>query len=147
MSMSTWALIRPDRNGNYKIRILIDKEDGYVPGSDPPELVKPDFRKKWVNVTGQTAYENNYYDLNSQTVSAEPTHFIITNYEFWDRFTQAEQEDLLDHTNKQIKWAVNWLQFNPTVDIKKTKVINAINALETAGVIGTGRAAEILATT
>jgi len=69
----------------------------------------------------------------------------ICNIVFWDRFTDDEKENLLDAANKKIKAFLYELRIRPAFRLNSTKVITAINALESAGIIGVGRADEILA--
>ena len=45
---------------------------------------------------------------------------------------------------KQIKKFLYELRIRPNCDLTDPKLINAINALESAGIIGTGRAEQIL---
>ena len=79
-----------------------------------------------------------------QSLYVEPDRSIISGVNLWDRFQELEQEDLVDSANKKIKKFLYELRIRPTFDLKDSKLINAINALETASIIGVGRAAEIL---
>lgn len=74
----------------------------------------------------------------------EPDRSIISGVTLWDRFEETEQENLVDSANKKIKKFLYELRTRPSFDLKDQKLINAINALETASIIGVGRAAEIL---
>ncbi len=65
--------------------------------------------------------------------------------EFWHRFTQSEKEDLTDSSNKKIKAFLYELRLFDPVQLTDSRLITAINALETAGIIAAGRSAVILA--
>lgn len=60
----------------------------------------------------------------------------------WDRFTEAEQEILTGHNNNKVKRFLFDLRMRGTVNI--TKTLQALIALEGAGILAVGRANEIL---
>ena len=68
----------------------------------------------------------------------------ILSLELWDRFTEEEQENLLDSSNKKIKRFLQDLRMRPSYNKIDPKLIAIIGALENNGLIGTGRAEEIL---
>ena len=69
---------------------------------------------------------------------------IISNINFWDRFTEIEKETLIDSTNKKVKKFLFELKIRSEVDLTDQKLINAINTMESNSIIGIGRADEIL---
>jgi hypothetical protein len=77
--------------------------------------------------------------------------YSITQKEFWRRFTVAEREAIqntLATATQTLKNKINafrdYVQMGGNVELNDDYIINTVNAMETAGVIGTGRAAEIL---
>lgn len=69
----------------------------------------------------------------------------ISNIDLWDRFLEAEQVNLVNHTNSKAKKFLFELRLRSQLDLINSKLISAINALESAGIIGAGRAEEVLA--
>lgn len=82
---------------------------------------------------------------------------IITKIAFRSRFTSTEKEDLqmaavinpsdTAQQRRQASKVQSWLEDirNATyIDLTDTRVVTGVNAMETVGIIGTGRAAEIL---
>lgn len=103
----------------------------------------------WLDVTGRDAGIGDDYDAQTDTfttpiVVPEPIT-IITNLELWNRFTEAEKETLVGSTTAKVKKFLYELRMIGSVDLTDNRIITAINALETAGMIGAGRAEEILA--
>lgn len=62
----------------------------------------------------------------------------------WDRFTAAEQETLVNHNNAKVKTLLYELRIRQKVNLLHPQLFTALNGLETAGILGAGRAAEIL---
>ena len=81
---------------------------------------------------------------NYEPPAPEPTPRIISNLEFWERFTQEEQENFTYSGLKKVKWFLYNLKIRSSVDLDGPQLANAMNAAETAGLIGEGRAEEIL---
>ncbi len=82
---------------------------------------------------------------------------IITKIAFRDRFTATEKEDLqlaavinpsdTAQQKRQASRIQSWLEDIRNmdyVDLTNARVIAGVNAMETVGIIGVGRAAEIL---
>jgi hypothetical protein len=93
----------------------------------------------------------------SVRIPPPPPPPIITKIAFRDRFTSTEKEDLQmaavinpSDTAQQKRQASKiqvWLEdirSSDYIDLTNTRVINGVNAMETVGIIGAGRAAEIL---
>ena len=101
------------------------------------------------NFTGtkQITVEDEVFDLpiTNGIITPDSIPFMITNKAFWGRFTSAEQETLVAHTNKKVKALLYEIRMRPKINLRWSKLITAINAMENAGIIGAGRAAEILA--
>lgn len=83
-------------------------------------------------------------DLALAKYIPDPEPVMISNVEIWDRFTEGEQENLIDSTNKKINKFLYELRIRPSFDLKNQKLINAIKVLETDNIIGAGRANKIL---
>ena len=71
----------------------------------------------------------------------------ITKYQFMSRFTMDEKKTIfgLGSTNIDIKVWIATFNISDDIYLKEPDTIEGVNMLETAGIIGVGRAAEILA--
>lgn len=76
----------------------------------------------------------------------------IRKDEFIARFTQAELDDIFEaqrtftgNPKKLLDGFIEKIRMLAIVNLDDADIINAVNRLETAGLIGVGRAAEILA--
>ena len=80
-----------------------------------------------------------------------PTSIYITAYAYASRFTQAERVAIrtAGQTNIQVQDYLEMLNLlvNNGVNLLDPQLAIDVNALETAGLIATGRAAQILSTT
>ena len=132
--MKNYALIR-----NNKVKQVAVFES--VPTFEPEEGY-------WLDVTNRIVGPGYIYNAGQDTFEEppyeKPAINIISGLELWGRFQEIEQENLVDSANKKIKRFLYELRIRPFFDLTNPKLINAINALETAGIIGVGRAAEIL---
>lgn len=87
------------------------------------------------------------YDSVTEIFSEPPVSkpiTIIPNIILWDRFIETEKETLLGSANKKIKKFLYELRIRSEFDLADQKLIDAINAFESAGIIGANRAKEIL---
>jgi len=89
------------------------------------------------------------YDPDTDTYSEpepiiEQPNPVISNIDFWERFTEDEREILVTHTNAKIKRFLFELRLRDSFDLSDQKNIDIINALESATIIGVGRADVIL---
>lgn len=71
--------------------------------------------------------------------------------EFLDRFTVAEREDIFDAAQngtagqqKKIGAFLDYLKASEVADLGAPYIIDSVTAMETTGLLGVGRAAEIL---
>lgn len=108
----------------------------------------PDFHSNaglFVEIEDEQIKEGWSYDMGVfiATPALDPIT-IISNTDLWDRFLVAEQESLVDSASKQIKRFLYELRIKTVVDLSAEKLVIAINALESAGIIGAGRATKIL---
>lgn len=105
------------------------------------------FVKKAVTGSRQIIIDGTYYDIsvNDGVIELESIPYLITNVALWDRFTADEQEALIGHTNPKVMVFMHELKVRNKINLRWAKLITAINTMETAGLIGQGRAAEILA--
>lgn len=76
----------------------------------------------------------------------------ITTKEFWRRFTPSEREDLHEATRvgspavkKALHAFIEYIRVDNSVDLEDSYTVDRVSLMETAGLIGAGRAAEILA--
>jgi len=83
-------------------------------------------------------------DIVKGVVAASTVPFLITNEDFWDRFLESEQDDLVDSANKKVKRFLYELRMTPKINLKNAKLIGAITLAESAGILTPGRAAQIL---
>lgn len=75
----------------------------------------------------------------------------ISKRDFLDRFTPAEREDIYDAARngsaavqKKLNAFLEYVQAVDDVDLGDQYIIDSVTAMETAALIGAGRAAEIL---
>jgi len=75
-----------------------------------------------------------------------PQPRLETVADFISRFTDDELGDIetLAQSNKRARGWVQWLKLQMAVDLDHPRITGAVQLMETAGVIGAGRAAEIL---
>ena len=89
------------------------------------------------------------YNISKLDVPIEkPIQFVppLSKYNFLSRFTQEEKEAIFSQENTNIKIKI-WLEMfraAQNIDLKDQTTIDGVTALETAGIIAAGRAAEIL---
>jgi hypothetical protein len=67
----------------------------------------------------------------------------ITSLNFWNRLTNAEQEALIASNNAKVQRLLFEMRLRPVLPVAKLTII--LNAMELAGLLAPGRAAEILA--
>lgn len=79
--------------------------------------------------------------------AAPPKPFVVDKTNFLERFTDAELATILTvaKTNVAIEVYVKRLNEAPTVDLTAPRTVSGVQALESYGLIGAGRAAQILA--
>lgn len=129
---------------------------------DMPDDIIPEFNpssmRYLVEVTNEDPMPDARwkYDVQAGTFSTpDPVaQNPITSKEFFERFTGAERETFMDYAegitvarDKKVSQFSYWLTLSGDVDLTDSKVIAGTNYLETATVIGAGRAAEILTIT
>ena len=68
----------------------------------------------------------------------------VTNEMFWDRFTNAEKEDLVDHSNRKVRLFLYELRIRSRINLDNAALATILTAMENAGILSAGRAAEIL---
>lgn len=78
-----------------------------------------------------------------------PLQRNIIKIDFVELFTDTEMEDLIDfaRTNSKAALFLRKLDSYDLIDLNNTKLQTAITAMETVGIIGTGRANEIINST
>ena len=86
------------------------------------------------------------YELLVETSQPINHKRVLTRLAFRNRFTPAEKVALYTAaaSNVQIKIYLDDLAAATFIDVERPETIAGVQALETAGVIGAGRAAEIL---
>lgn len=130
---------------NYAI--IIDNEVKQIAVFEKSPTFEP-IEGYWLDVTGRKVGPGYIYNPSQDTFEeplyVAPDMNIISGVDLWDRFEETEQESLVDSPNKKIKRFLYELRIRPSFDLKNQQLINAINVLEAAAIIGVGRAAEIL---
>jgi hypothetical protein len=131
--MKRWALIV----GNSVDNIVEQESTPTIPGN-------------WVECTGQSVGSGDTYSGGIFSKYVNPTSNHITVLAFLNRFTDAEaiSMDLASIGNtvpaatlRRYMQKVNAAKY---IDLARQDTIDGVNALETAGIIASGRASEIL---
>ena len=100
---------------------------------------------QFIDITTLTPQPKEGYLYDGTSFNPPPAPLkIITNKELWERFLETEKENLVISADKRVKRLLFELQMADTFNLDDTKVKSAINGLETLGLIGVGRAIEIL---
>jgi len=86
------------------------------------------------------------YNRVSQAFEVGPPRTIkkISAREFWKRFTADERESLSSSPSGKVKRFLEDLRIMKEVDLKDGEIMADVHAAESSGIIGVGRAAEIL---
>lgn len=133
--MARWALIRAG---------------AVVTVVEQPAEPTVDLGGQWVDVTGLHVGPGYTYD--GVNFSAPVISVSLPPREFWRRFTAAEREKLEDlamtgtaSVKKKLAAFKTYVQTGGNVELDDDYIIAIVAAMETAGVIAAGRAAEILA--
>lgn len=87
------------------------------------------------------------WDGANFTPPEQPRRSVISRVEFMERFTDSELIAILvdAKTRNATALALNRLAHMDHIDLSAAPVVNRVNALESLGLIATGRAAQILA--
>jgi len=100
---------------------------------------------QFIDITSLTPQPKEGYLYDGVNFNSPPTPLkIITNKELWTRFLETEKDNLIISTDKRVKRLLFELQITDSFNLDDTKVKAVINGLETLGLIGVGRATEIL---
>jgi len=104
---------------------------------------------QFINIDNKTLQPQEGWLYDSETKAfSEPsvvpseTVTTISNIDIWDRFTETEKENLVSSTSKKVKRFLYELKIRSSLEV--TKLRNVIHQIETAGIIETGRADEIM---
>ena len=138
--MNRWALVE-----NGLVQNIVEQD------------TMPTIGGTWINVTGMFVGPGFTYNGVDFFAPVVVVNRFITKYAFRNRFTQVEKEDLelaaahnpadTQAAKRQAARIRLWMEDIRSadyIDLNSTKIINGVNAMETAGVVGTGRANEIL---
>ena len=104
--------------------------------------------KEWVEFNERP---KGLWNPATRTHDARPVQKIISKLEFIERLTDSEFENILDvallNTNpaRKVRVFIKKLELAESIDLADQRMIRAVNGMESIGLIGTGRAAEILA--
>jgi len=98
------------------------------------------------NGTKQITLEDEVFDLPvvNGIIQANKIPFMIGNRDFWNRFTNAEQETLVGHANAKVQSLLFDIRLRAKINLRWPKLVAALNAMESAGILSAGRAAQIL---
>jgi hypothetical protein len=104
---------------------------------------------QWVEVTGQSVGAG--YTYNGSVFAAPVVLVSLPPKDFWRRFTAAEREALQDKLatgTQAVKNKLNafrdYVATGGNVELADDYIIASVTAMETAGIIAAGRAAQIL---
>lgn len=135
--MSRWALVR-----NGRVDTVTEMET-------QPQV---NLGGQWVDITGQHVGPGYTYAGGVFSPPVAPNIRSLPPREFWRRFTAAEREALEDlamtgtaSVKKKLAAFKTYVQTGGNVELDDDYIIASVAAMETAGVIAAGRAAEILA--
>ena len=132
-------------SGKWQVRVVIDETQSQF------------FKFESKPTQAQVDREAEIFVLNKQLVAlqnaplpdiaAEPVSRVLTKTQYMNRFTDAELGAIYS-TAKVVVNVQVWLErFNAAteIDLDSPNVIGGLQAMEAAGLIGAGRANEILA--
>jgi hypothetical protein len=132
--MARWALVRGG------------KVDTVVEQVTTPTV---DLGGQWIDITGQHVGPG--YTYNGSTFAAPAVVVSLTPKAFWQRFTAAEREALQDKLatgTQPVKNKLNafrdYVATGGNVELSDDYIIASVTAMESAGVLAAGRAAQIL---
>jgi hypothetical protein len=111
----------------------------------------------WIDITETVPAPGIGWSYNGSVFTAPPinsvTYVSLTLKAFWKRFTVSEREALqgilatgTQPQKNKLNAFRDYLQTGGNVELIDDYIIASVNAMETAGVIGSGRANEILTT-
>ena len=92
-------------------------------------------------------YPNRYREVPEDAPAPEPAKTTLTKLEYMDRFTDTELSGIYAAAKQSVQVEV-WLErfkLAESIDLTDVRTIAGVNALEQAGLLAEGRAAEILA--
>lgn len=102
--------------------------------------------KKEVTGASLTNYSaGGVWNESTLAFDARPFAMTVERNEFLDLFSAAEQEAVIGTTNATVQVFLQKLSLSERVRLHHERTITAVNGLEALGLIGTGRAAQILA--
>lgn len=136
---------------DYKYHAI--NEYGYVIGSCGGDKAKDAIQENLIDDDG-TDRSNDMWDIISKLWKPDdrPLPAIIreiSKIDFIELFTDAEMEGLIDFakTNTKAALFLRKLDSYDVINLNNAKLMAAVNVMETVGVIGAGRASEILNST
>jgi len=113
----------------------------------PPEHGEKIIGELYPNFTGVDWIMLPYWEIPSTPPTPEPIlKSILTPLEFLNRFTDEEAVTIIGLSKTDPAVELWWVKYNKAqdIDLDDPQTIAGVNALESATIIGTGRAAEIL---
>lgn len=132
--MARWALVR-----NGRVDTVVEQ----------PAQPSVDLGGAWVDVTGQHVGPG--YTYNGAVFAPPVVAVSLPPREFWRRFTATEREALENKlatgtqaAKDKIAAFRTYVLTGGNVELADDYIIAAVTAMETAGVIAAGRAAQIL---
>jgi hypothetical protein len=132
--MARWALVRGG------------KVDTVVEQATTPTV---DLGGQWIDITGQHVGPG--YTYNGSTFAAPAVVVSLPPKAFWQRFTATEREALQDKLatgTQPVKNKLNafrdYVATGGNVELSDDYIIASVTAMESAGVLAAGRAAQIL---
>lgn len=138
----SWKLSRNEQRETLGIATLKDRAAIYA----EIESIRQSSNKAEELVSNLTSYEDIInYSWEPTLVIVDPP-YLLTHVEFIKRFTQEEYQNIVQATETNIAVKANWNIFFSAdyVNFSDSKTIEGVNLLEAVGLIGAGRANEIL---
>jgi hypothetical protein len=135
----------PTASGRWQVRVVIDETQSQFFKFDAEPTQAQVDRQAEIFVLSQqlSALQNSPLP----DTSAEAPSRILTQTQYMNRFTQAELEAIYaaEAVSVAVRVWIKRFEAAPTIDLDTANTIAGLQAMEAAGLIGAGRANEILA--
>ena len=95
-------------------------------------------------VVVETPTRDGIWNTSTREYDPRPEVRIIDKLDFMELFTSTELESIVTSTNAKVQVFVKKLEMAASVDLRSERMATAVNGMETLGLIGPGRAAEVL---
>jgi len=126
--------------------IYIESATGRAKSStDDAEFVANFSKEGFEFVTVDDSTKGGIWNPQTRQFDPRPEKKVVSKLDFLDLFTDSELENILSSPNIKVKIFVKKLELaDGRINLKSNRMTAAINGMETLGLIGPGRAAEII---